>query len=188
MQMSDTCLTALLHAADADHMDIAQLLIKYGANPSIHHKVPGPWKCCVFYSDAHPHLELEAIYSAVKNNNFAMLRLVLSSTAKMPYYSLKTLRDIIFRTGYFQEARLKPQLLVQYAEFFSDVCSQPRSLQQECRGVVRTVLRAPPFKMVPLLPLPAKLKDYLLLKDLIPDVIQKYDSDNELTWDAKTNF
>ena len=42
--------------------------------------------------------------------------------------------------------------------------------------------------MVPLLPLPAKLKDYLLLKDLIPDVIKKDDGENELTWDAKNNF
>ena len=181
--MSDTCSTALLHAADANHLEIAKLLINYGANPSIHHKVPGPWKCCVFYSDAHPHLELEPICSAVKNDNFAMLKLVLASTAKMPYYCLKTLRDIIFRTGYFQEARLKPQVLVQYAEFFSNVCNQPRLLQQECRGVVRTVLRNPPFKTIPLLPLPAKLKDYLLLKDLMPDVVAKDDSESRLTWD-----
>ena len=177
--MSDTCQTALWHAADSNHLDIAQLLIKYGANPSIHHKVPGPWKCCVFYTDNHPHLELEAMYNAVKNDNFNMLKLVLACTAKMPYNSLRTLKDIIFRTGYFREARLKPQVLIQYAEFFTKVCNHPRLLQQECRGVIRNVLRIPPFKTVPLLPLPAKLKDYVLFKDLIPDVIRKDDDDTE---------
>ncbi len=162
-------MTALLQASDNNHLDVARLLLLHGANPSTHHKVPAPWKCCVFYGDGHPHLELEAIYCAVKNDNLTMLRLVLSSTAKMPYYSLRTLKDIIFRTGYFREAKLKPELLVQYAEFFTAVCHTPRTLQQECRGVIRTELRKPPFDAVPTLPLPDKLKDYLLLRDIIPE-------------------
>ena len=177
--MTDTCQTALWYAADSNHLDIAQLLVKYGANPSIHHKVPGPWKCCVFYTDDHPHLELEAIYSAVKNDNFHMLKLVLAATAKMPYYSLRTLKDIIFRTGYFREANLKPQVLLRYAEFFARVCHRPRLLQEECRGVILSVLKIPPFKTVPLLPLPSKLRNYLLLKDLIPDIVKKDDDDGE---------
>lgn len=172
-QMSDLCITALLRAADSNHLDLAQLLIKYGANPTIHQRVRGPQKCCVFYTDNHPHLELEPIYWAVTNNNFTMLQLILAATAKMPYYYLRTLQDIIFRTDYFREARLKPEVLAQYAEFFSQTCHNPRSLQEECRGVVRSLLRLPPFETVPLLPIPAKLQEYLLLKDLIPDVIRK---------------
>ncbi len=172
MQMSDVCLTALYHASDSNHLNMARLLIQHGANPSIHHKVRAPWKCCVFYTDNHPHLELESIFNAVKNDNFDMLKLVLAATAKMPYYSLRTLKDIIFRTEYFRQAKLEPELLQQYADYFSHVCDQPRTLQQECRGVLRTALRTVPFVAVPRLPLPDKLKDYLLLKDLIPDDIE----------------
>ncbi len=166
------CQTALLQATESNHEEMVKLLIQWGANPSIVHKVPAPWKCCVHYADDHPHLELEPLFSAVKNNNFYLIKLLLAATPKMPYTALKTLRDILFRTGYTRDARLKPQVIVQYAALFTEVCNKPRLLQEECRGVIREKIVRPTHLSVPKLPLPTKLKDYLLLKDLISGEIK----------------
>ena len=104
--MSDICTTALYFAAEGNRLALAHLLIHYGANPSRPLQVRLPQKCCRFYRDAHPHLELQPIYCAVKNDNFALLSILLKATPRMPYQQIRTLHDLIFRTGYAQEARL----------------------------------------------------------------------------------
>ena len=154
-------------AVEGGSVDIVARLITLGANPSIHHRLRQRGRCCMMYSDAHPHLELEPLYTAVKNDNFPILQLLLLGTPRMPYSVLRTLKDIMFRTKYTAEARLQPRLIEQYAEFFGKVLEMPRGLQEECRGVIRETLGSRPRDKVCKLPLPSKLQEYLLLKDVL---------------------
>ena len=164
--MSDICSTAIYFAADSNNLALAELLIRHGANPSAPHRVTPPRPCCASYSDPHPHLELEPLYAAVKNNNFRMIKLLLRATPRMPYAILKTLRDIIFRTSYAQESHMGERLLYQYAEVFAHILSHPCALQDTCRGVIREALGRGLTDGVGKLPIPEKLKDFVLLKDV----------------------
>lgn len=165
--MSDICSTAIYFAADCDHLALAEMLIKQGANPSAPHGVKPPRRCCASYSDPHPHLELESVYAAIKNKNFHMIKLLLYATPRMPYSILKTLQDIIFRTKYAQESRMSERLLYQYAEVFAHILGHPCPLQDSCRGIIRETLGRRLVEGVGKLPIPEKLKDFVLLKDVL---------------------
>ena len=160
-------MSALYLAVDVGHMDIVRLLVTHGANPSAPHHLPLSLrcKCCKAYSDPHPHLELEPLCSAVKNDNFEAIKLVLIATPRMPYAVLATLRDLVFRTPYARQAGLSTQKLANFAGFFTGILSTPRSLQLECRGVIRQALGSSLRRKVEELPVPLKLKDSILLKD-----------------------
>lgn len=145
---------------------MAKLLLKWGANPSAPHLVKAPQTCCRKYRDKHPHFELEPLQIAVRNDSFMMVKLVLSGSPRMPYKVLMTLRDLVFRTSYAQEAQLGQRLIMQYAHFFTAILSQPRCLQEECRGVIREALGPQPQTNACKLNLPTKLKDYILLSSL----------------------
>jgi len=165
--MSDICSTAIYFAADCNKIELAEMLVRHGANPSAPHRVKTPRRCCASYSDPHPHLELEPMYAAVKNNNFRMIKLLLHATPHRPYRILKTLQDIIFRTSYAQESHMSERLLYQYAEMFAHILGHPCPLQESCRGVIRETLCGRLLEGVGKLPIPEKLKDFVLLKDVL---------------------
>ncbi len=167
--MSDLCKTALYLATDANHLAVVKLLIQWGANPSIPHSVRPPRRCCSAYKDRHPHLELEPLYAAVKNDNFYMIKYLLLASPRMPYKVLTTLRDIVFKTDYAVQAHLNRRTLVQHAQFFATILNSPRSLQEKCRGIIRLALGQCPFRKVNKLPLPPKLQDFILFQDALKD-------------------
>jgi len=167
-----TGVSALFWAADKDHLQVAQLLVRHGANPSAVHHVRPPSLCCKAHRDAHPHLELEPLFAAVQNDNLYMIRLILVATPRMPYAAIQTLRDIVFRTGYAREARLSDRVIAQLAHFFVGALARPRSLLAESRGVIRDALcfgrrhvTATISQAVDQLPLPDRLKDYVMLRN-----------------------
>ena len=92
---------------------------------------------------------------------------MLYASPKMPYRVLGLMRDIMFRTSYAREARMTQQKIRQFGHFFAKILSQPRSLQESVRGVIRLSLGERPLKKVDELPLPSKLKDYIMFKDSI---------------------
>ena len=92
--------------------------------------------------------------------------MVLQVTPRMPYYILRTLKEIFFYTGYAQEAHLGQHMIMQYAHFFTGILSRPRSLQEECRGIIREVLGTAPFLKTSRLPLPSRVQDFLLMTDI----------------------
>lgn len=175
-QLSTTGTSALFLAADRDQLDVARLLVRHGASPSAAHRVRPPAPCCRAFRDAHPHLELEPLFAAVQNDNATMIRLLVVAAPRMPYWTIQTLRDVVFRTGYAREARLSERAVAQLAHFFVGALARPRALRAEARGVIRDALlfdgRAAAAAghvtladAVELLPLPDRLKDYVLLRD-----------------------
>lgn len=166
-------MSALFHAADKDHIEVARLLITSGASPSsVERQLPVGSLCCRAHRDPHPHLELNPLFAAVENNNLSMIKLLLVASPRMPYWQLAALRDILFRTGYAREARLGSQLFVQYAYLFTGVLSRPRPLVDDCRGAIRDAIvfgrcgkKLTLEQAVCLLPLPERLKDFLLLRN-----------------------
>ena len=170
MQLSITGASALFVAADKNHFEVAQLLVRHGANPSAVHHVRPPSLCCRAHRDAHPHLELEPLFAAVQNDSMAMIKLILVATPHMPYSAIQTLRDIVFRTGYAREARLTDRVVAQLAHFFLSALARPRSLLAESRGVIRDALcfgrrHVTISQAVELLPLPDRLKNYVMLRN-----------------------
>lgn len=168
--MSLTGVSALFLAADKDHLAVAQSLVRHGASPSAVHHVRAPSLCCRAHRDAHPHLELEPLFAAVQNDNLAMIKLVLVATPRMPYSAIRTLRDVVFRTGYAQEARLSERVVAQLAHFFVGALARPRSLLAESRGVIRDAVcfgrrHVTVDRAVELLPLPDRLKTYVMLRN-----------------------
>ena len=83
----------------------------------------------------------------------------------MPYRVLCTMRDIMFRTNYARDARMTPSKITQFSHFFGMILSKPRSLKESVRGVIRLCLGEQPLNKVDELPLPSKIKEYLLFKD-----------------------
>ena len=57
--------------------------------------------------------------------------------------------------------------VMRYAQVFLNILHHPRSLKEECRGVIRQGLNNLPFNKVPHLPLPEEIKDYVLMKDIL---------------------
>lgn len=167
-------MSALYLAVDSNHKNLVDLLIRYGANPSAPSLLSPPQPCCRYYRDQHPHLELEPLYAAVKNDNFHVIRMILLATPRMPYHVVTTLRDLIFRTGFIEQARLSQTTVYQYATFFATVLRTPTSLQSECRGVIRNLLGSTKqAAKVETLPLPNKIKDFLLFKGTLYDCTQE---------------
>ena len=163
-------MSALFLAADRDHFKVAQLLVRHGANPSAVHHIRPPSLCCRAHRDAHPHLELEPLFAAVQNDNLAMIKLILVATPRMPYSAIRTLRDVVFRTGYAREARLSERVITQLAHFFVGALARPRTLHAESRGVIRDALcfgrrHVTLYEAVELLPLPERLRSYVMLRN-----------------------
>jgi len=75
------------------------------------------------------------------------------------------------RTGYAREARLSDRAVTQLAHFFVGALARPRALRAECRGVIRDSLcfgrrgHVTLAEAVELLPLPDRLKRYVMLRD-----------------------
>jgi len=110
------------------------------------------------------------LFAAVQNDNLSMIKLILVATPRMPYWAIQTLRDIVFRTGYAREARLSDRVVAQLAHFFVGALARPRSLRAESRGVIRDALcfgrqGDNVSRAVELLPLPDRLKHYVMLRD-----------------------
>lgn len=93
-----------------------------------------------------------------------MFKLIIDATPRLSYGVLKTLKDIVFRTPYASEAHLSQKTLVQFDAFFKGILKRPRSLKEECRGIVRQILGNNPKAKVDGLPLPESIKEYVLLK------------------------
>lgn len=169
-KLSMTGVSSLFLAADRDHFEVARSLVRHGASPSAAHHIRPPALCCRAHRDAHPHLELEPLFAAVQNDNMAMIKLIVVATPRMPYWTIQTLRDVVFRTGYAQEARLTDRAVTQLAHFFVGALARPRSLLAESRGVIRDALcfgrrHVTVDQAIELLPLPDRLKNYVMLRN-----------------------
>jgi hypothetical protein len=57
-QLTELCVSALYLAADANHGNLVELLIRFGANPSAPSLVKLPHLCCKNYRDKNAHLEI----------------------------------------------------------------------------------------------------------------------------------
>jgi hypothetical protein len=165
--MSEICATAIHLAASINNLSLCRLLVEYGANPQQQDTVRPPRPCCRSYGDAHPHLELDPMYYAVQNENLHMLQLLCAAAPKVPYYFIKLLEDVVFRTGYAQEVSMNQKSLVQLASFFTLTrCNVPQ-LMSLCRGVIRKQLGSNPARKVKQLEIPTRLKEYVLLTSLL---------------------
>ena len=180
VQITLTGLSALFQAADRDHLDVARLLIERGVSTlAVGRQLRPGSLCCRAHRDPHPHLELHPLFAAVENNSMPMIKLLIVASPMMPYAELAMLRDIIFRTKYATEARLADRTVLQYGYLFTGVLSRPRSLRDECRGVIRDAVcfgrgcrrrnrRGEGLTLaeaVDRLPLPDQLKEYILLRN-----------------------
>lgn len=165
LQLNDMDMSALYIAAEADSVCVIRELLLHYANPSAHYTRRG--RCCRKYCDPHPHLELEPLQAAFKNDNVTAMRLILSATPRAPYRVLSTLHDLVYRTAYARDARLSAAVLDELSQFFSTTLSSPRSLQHECCGVIRLALGYQHLpEGVDLLPLPRDLKRRVLMEHL----------------------
>lgn len=110
-----------------------------------------------------------------------MIRLLVVASPRTPYSQLSTMRDVIFRTKYADEAALGADIRADFERLFAEeLLAQPRPLAHECRGSVRRAVafsfpvrlcRGTPFAAqvfelaVRKLPLPDRLKDFVLLRN-----------------------
>ena len=89
IQMTDLCTSALYFAADSNQVSLARLLIHYGGDPCAQYRVRDlPRKCCLTYSDPHPHLEIEPLQCALRNDNFPMIKVTYFYCEKYTYHFL----------------------------------------------------------------------------------------------------
>ena len=96
-----------------------------------------------------------------------VLQVILTASPIMPYRVLGLMRDIMFRTNYARDARMTQIKINQFRHFFAMILSKPRSLKESVRGIIRLCLGERPTVKVERLPLPTKLKDYVLYKESI---------------------
>lgn len=187
-QVTLTGLSALFQAANGNHLDAARILVAHGASPmATGRRLRRGSLCCVAHNNQHPHLDLHPLFAAVENNNLAMISLLLVASPTMPYWELVELRNIIFRTKYASEARLSDVVVVKFGFLFSGLLSRPRSLVDECRGVIRDAIcfgrecsgrecgdgqraagsgkRPTLSEAVDQLPIPEGLKNFIMLRD-----------------------
>jgi len=169
-QMTEMSITALYQAIGERHMSVAKVLLSWGADPAAHCRVKGPRRCCASYSDRHPHLEPDPLYAALRFNQLGIMKLLLLASEKIPRSALTTIRDIIMRTGYAQDLNISAHVLHSYAEFFAIVLGFPRSLQAEARSIIRHRLGTNLSSKVSSLPLPTKLKDYVILRNELQSI------------------
>jgi len=174
--------SALFQAANYNHLDVARLLVRHGACPlavgSLRRR--GDF-CCRAHRDPHPHTELHPLFAAVQNDNLDMIRLLVAASPRTPYSQLYTMRDVLFRTKYADEAALAASLRTEFERLFdSELLAKPRPLACECRGAVRravcfgrvvTACRGQPsaadafWRAIESLPLPESLKDFVRLRN-----------------------
>ena len=173
-QLTDLNVSALYLAAEMNHTNVVRELVLWYANPSAHHMSIAS-HCCRLYRDAHPHFELEPLQAAMKNDNFATMKLILAATPRMPYRILTILRDLVLRTAYAREARLDDATMANYQQFFTSAMSLPRSLQDECCGVIRLALdyRQLSYR-VGQLNLPFDLKQRILMNRIMAELCDNF--------------
>ena len=169
LQLTADCQSAVFCAAQTNNIEMLKLILRWGGNPSAHHLTRPPMQCCGQYRDRHPHFELEPLQIAICNNNFHFIKLIYMTSPLMPASVLKTLKDVIFRTSYIQDSNLSTRHVHQYAAFFTAILRTPRSLQEECRGTIRQAMGTNPISKSTKLILPSKLKNYILMLDLLGD-------------------
>ncbi len=108
-------------------------------------------------------------------NNFPPLRLAV----EMAYFSMARMItlancDLAANKGWFEEFKIRPGLSPEYIEFFTwlaefmEAADKPDRLSYQCRDVIRSVVcyKQPVSLQVEQLPIPDKLRNFLLFRDL----------------------
>jgi hypothetical protein len=165
LQLTISGLNAIYSAAEANNKGLVKLLLKWGCNPDGAREMPKPRLCCKEYTDAHPHLELCPLYAAVKHDNFQMISTLVRAYQVVPFWEINTLHDLLFKTAYAEEAGLTEQVRYKFAQMFRSLLSKPPSLQILCRGAVRKSLGQRPQNKMGGLPVPTKLKEFILISE-----------------------
>ncbi|CAH1795379.1 unnamed protein product, partial [Owenia fusiformis] len=158
--------TALYFAAERKKISIVKLLLKWGACPTAPQGPPGIFtKCCQLYTDAHPHLELEPLFAAVQHDDAKLMKYLIMSQHSLPFKTLQTIQDIIFRMGYARDANLTHKATMMFSILFKQVLNV-WPLHALCRGAIRKQIGQRPHDKVANLSLPRELKDLVLMKSL----------------------
>lgn len=164
-QFNEHGLTPIQTAAKEDNFNMAKLLLQYGCNLGANREVTGLLPCCFTCDDPHPHFELEPLFFAMKHRNIDMLKLFLNCYFFLPHDLVRIIGTILQST---------PELYSHYPlsmrreilTLFARAIREPKKLQQLCRAVILHSIGSCPHQKVPVLPVAAKVKDFILQKDI----------------------
>ncbi|XP_074649379.1 uncharacterized protein LOC141904645 [Tubulanus polymorphus] len=160
-------LNAMFFAAETNSLRMVRVLLRWGFDLDSVKDNTRLYSCCKQYDDSHPHMELNPLYVAIRHDNFKMFLTLISAHYKVPYHDLDLLHDLVFKTGYAAEANVSPHILAIFKEIFAKTARSPMTLQHISRGVIRQSLAQRPHLKVDRLPIPTKLKEYILMKDVL---------------------
>ncbi|KAL8585022.1 hypothetical protein ACOMHN_043658 [Nucella lapillus] len=170
-------LTPLQVAVNEDNFAAARRLLQLGCDLDAHTKVTTLQKCCITYTDPHPHLALEPLFLALTHRNFDLIRLLFQCYAVVPFRVTRMLRAIL-RTSQELTVHYNADMKRDLAAIFHTHTGEPRSLQDTCRCAIRSSLGFPLTLKVKRLPLADKLQDYISMREAF-DSWDKIDRQHE---------
>lgn len=148
---------------------VVKLLLKYNCDLNAHAKVKRLLKCCLLHEDRHPHFDLEPLFLALTHKDIEMLQLLIKSYWKVPAETV-TLLDTVFQSAQDLNSHYSPELKAQIRHLFQQCSNLPRTLQENCRAVIRETVGPFPKSKVEILPIANKLKDYVLMEECFGDL------------------
>ena len=148
---------------------VVKLLLKYNCDLEAHAKVRRLLKCCLLHEDRHPHFDLEPLFMALTHKDIDMLQLLIKCYWKVPINTV-TLLDTVFQTTEDLNSHYSVELKAQIRHLFKQSTNVPRTLEENCRAVIRETLGPCPKSKVESLPLANKLKDYVMMEECFGDL------------------
>ena len=126
-------------------------------------------KCCLLHEDRHPHFDLEPLFLALTHKDIEIMQLLMRCYWTVPVETV-TLLDTVFQSTEDLNSHYSQVLKAQIRDLFQQTTQNPRTLQENCRSVIREALGACPKNKVENLPLANKLKDYVLMEEYFGDL------------------
>ena len=162
-------LTPVMFAIQEKCPFVVKLLLKYNCDLEAHVKVRRLMKCCLLHEDRHPHFDLEPLFLALTHKDVEMLQLLIKCYWTVPIHTV-TLLDTVFQSAEDLNTHYSPELKAEIGFLFKQCTSVPRTLEENCRSVIRASLGPCPADKVQKLPIASKLKDYVLMDEVFGDL------------------
>ena len=148
---------------------VVKILLKYNCDLNAHAKVRRLLKCCLLHEDRHPHFDLEPLFLALTHKDVELLHLLIKCYWKVPVETV-TLLETVFQSTEDLNTHYSPVLKAQIRDLFQQTTHIPRTLQENCRSVIRETLGACPKTKVEQLPIANKIKDYVMMDEYFGDL------------------
>lgn len=148
---------------------VVKLLLKYNCDLDAHAKVRRLMKCCLLHEDRHPHFDLEPLFLALTHKDIDMLKLLIKCYWKVPVETVSLL-DTVFQTAEDLNSHYSPELKAEIQFLFRQCTNVPRTLEENCRAVIRASLGPCPEAKVEKLTLANKLKEYVMMEEVFGDL------------------